>query len=158
MKYRRLYYLANTLDDTEKISKDLERAGVGYEQQHILSKHEGRLVRHHLHTAGPLEKFDIIHYGERGAIIGFLTGLLFVLLLEIFKPFSLNPDFWVHVGIWVLFTCFGAWAGGLVGTHRRNYRIAPLRSEIEAGKYIVLVDVHGHQIEAIKTFMENYHK
>ncbi|MDX1695045.1 MAG: hypothetical protein R3208_14865, partial [Ketobacteraceae bacterium] len=149
-KYRRLYYLADTREETEKLSKDLEDLGAGYDQQHIFSNHEGELVKHNLHTASPIERYDIIHYGERGAIIGFVGGLVFVLLLELINPMGLNPGIWAALGILVLFTFFGSWAGGLVGTHRRNYRIARFLPDIKAGKYLMLVDVHGEQIKEVK--------
>ena len=154
MKYRRLYYLADTLDETRKISKDLEKAGAGYDQQHILGNHEGKLVKHHLHTASPLEKYDIVHYGERGALMGLLGGLVFILMLELVNPMGLDPNIWAHLAIWLLITFFGGWAGGLVGTHRGNYRISPFRSDIRAGKYLILVDAHGEQLDAVKKLMK----
>ena len=154
MKYRRLYYLADTLDETERISKDLEKAGAGYDQQHILSNHEGKLVKHHLHTASPLEKYDIVHYGERGVIIGLIGGLLFIITLELTTPMGMDPGIWAHLGIWLLITFFGGWAGGLVGTHRGNYRISRFRPDIRAGKYLILADAHGEELDAIKKLMK----
>lgn len=157
MKLRRLYYLTDTLESTVAIARDLERLGIGYNQIHVLGKNEGSLVRHHVHSASPLEKYDSIHLGEQGAIVGFLIGLVFIGIVKAVKPFGMDISFWILVPLWILFTLHGAWAGGLIGTHMRYYRISRFRDDVEAGRYLVLVDVTEAQEAEVKRIMSRDH-
>lgn len=157
MKRRRLYYLTPTLDSTVAISRALERKGVGYEQMHVLSKNEDGLARHKVHTASPLETYDIIHMGEQGALIGFLAGFVFVVVLKLFNPFDIEISYWILAAIWAFITLHGAWSGGIGGTQARNYKIKPYLSDIENGNYLILVDVTEDQRTAVRQMMKAEH-
>lgn len=158
MKYRRLYYLIDTLDNTVAIARDLEKKGIGYNQMHVLGKNEEGFVRHHLHSATPFQEYDIIKMGERGVILGTLVGLIFIIALDLIEPFGVELSFWILLAIWGLFILHGAWAGGLVGTHVHNYRITQFKDDIEQGKYLLLIDVDEPQEGKVQDFMKGQHQ
>lgn len=158
MKYRRLYYLIDTLDNTVAIARDLEKKGIGYSQMHVLGKNEEGIVRHHLHSATPLQEYEIIKMGERGVILGFLIGLIFIVALDLIEPFGIELSLWVLLAIWCLFTLHGAWAGGLVGTHAHNYRVTHFKDDIEQGKFLLLIDVDAIQEGRVQEFMKGQHE
>lgn len=157
MKLRRLYYLTETLDSAIDIARDLDKAQVGYNQIHVLGHNEGELVRHQVHAGSPLETYDSIHLGEQGAIVGFIIGLIFIIIVKAVEPFGMDISFWILIPLWIIFTLHGAWSGGLIGTHRRYYRIARFRPDLERGCYLVLIDVWPRQEEEIKNIMSRYH-
>lgn len=157
MKLRRLYYLTDTLDSTIAIARDLEKLRIGYNQIHVLGHNEGELVRHNVHCGSPLENYDSIRLGEQGAIVGFLIGLVFIIIVKAVQPFGMDISFWILIPLWIIFTLHGAWSGGLIGTHRRYYRIARFRDDLEQGRYLVLIDVTRDQEAEVKEVMRRYH-
>lgn len=158
MNLHRLYYVADSLENTVSIARNLEKRGIGYDQMHVLSKNEAGLLRHHIHTATPLEDHEIIKMGERGGILGSIAGLIFIIGLSIVDPFEMEISFWVLFLIWVLFSMHGAWAGGLVGTHARNYRISRFEKDIENGKYLMMIDVGDAQERLVHSVIDIDHR
>lgn len=157
MKRRRLYYIAPTLDSTVGIARDLEREGIGYNQMHVLSKNTDGLVRHRVHTASPLETYDMVHKGGQGALIGFVVGFFFVVLLKLLNPFQVEISYWILAAIWALITAHGAWSGGIAGTQARHYKVEPYMAEIESGKYLMLIDVIPDQDGIVRQVIKQRH-
>lgn len=157
MKRRRLYYIAPALSSTVAIAQDLENMGVGYDQVHVLGKNEDGLARHHVHTASPLETYDMIHMGEQGALIGFILGFIFVIGLKLLNPFDVDINNWILIAVWALITLHGAWSGGIAGTQTRNYKIKSYLPEIEKGKYLLLIDVNEDQHPVVRKLMKSQH-
>ena len=62
-----MYYLAPTLDDTQRISDDLHEAGVNDWFLHVVSKDEAGLRREKLHSSNYLETLDVVRDGFIGA-------------------------------------------------------------------------------------------
>jgi hypothetical protein len=143
---KRLYYLVDNLNTVEEVATALHREGISDWNFHVLSKDAAGLHTHHLHSATPLHQRDVIRTGERGALLGFGTGLLLaifsVLLVEL-PPLQSLIVVAITIG---LPTLFGAWAGGLVGLSLENYKIARFHSDIEAGRSLLMIDVdHKHE-------------
>jgi len=147
---RRFYYLTDNLNATVEMARAFEARGIPHGQIHVLAKNETGLVRHNIKTGTPLDVYDIVHLGWEGAIIGTLIGFLAAIGLWLWNPFGYHLEFWMVLPLWVLFTLHGAWAGGLIGTHARNYRIKPFLKAIESGKFLTLVDVDENQAKALK--------
>ncbi len=138
---RRLYYLADNLDTIDDVSVSLHREGINDWHFHVLSKDEAGLYKHHLHSATPLQRRDIIRGGERGALTGFFVGLLVaVVSLRMLELAPMHSVVVSAIAI-ALPTLFGAWAGGLVGLSLDNYKIARFRRDIEAGRALLMIDV-----------------
>ena len=49
--------------------------------------------------------------------------------------------------------CFGAWEGGMIGLSRENYKIERFHDDIEAGHYLIMVDVSRQQRPLVKELM-----
>ena len=72
---RRLYYIADDLPTTRAISETLHDEGITDWNFHVVAKDEDGLYRHHIHSATPIQQLDIVHTGERFALIGAAVGL-----------------------------------------------------------------------------------
>jgi len=154
---KRMYYLTGNLDSTERISNDMHRAGITDWHFHVFSKDEAGLYRRHIHAANLIQKHDIIRSGERGALIGFVVALFATGYVIATEPFGPNASGLVYVAIFGFITLFGAWVGGLSGLATENHAIAQYRDEIDAGKYLILIDVRRDQEESVRALMAEKH-
>lgn len=143
MKRERHYYLVENLNTVDDVVQELEIMGIGYGRYHVWSKDERGLKKMHLHATSPIESSDLIHLGERGAILGMTLGLMLALALVILQPFgSLEIGWFGFFVVTILISCFGAWVGGLTGLGSENYRLKRFHNAIEKGQYLLLVDLH----------------
>ena len=138
---RRLYYIADDLPTTRAISDTLHEEGVTDWNFHVVAKDETGLYQHHIHSATPIHQLDIIHTGERRAMFGAGIGLVVGLIVYVFDalPFATTELTVFLFGL--VGGLFGAWQGGVIGRSRENYKLEPYHDEIEAGRYLILVDV-----------------
>lgn len=144
---RRLYYIACDVETTKAISDCLHDHGIGDWHFHVLGKDEAGLYLHQIHSALPYHQVDVIHTGERWAIIGAVGGFLLGLVVYWLDVLPWSVD-WMSVLLTTLIGAFlGAWEGGVIGLTRENYKIAPFHDEIEQGRYLIMVDVHS-EVEA----------
>lgn len=150
------YYLSPTLESTEAISHDLHDSGVSDWFIHIISKDEAGLNRKQLHSSNYLETLDVIRDGLIGGVLGFLLGLVCAALLAAFEPFGSNHVF-AYLGVVVLLTGFGAWQGGLIGISEENKKLQHFHSDIEAGKYLILVYAHKKAESKVADVMQRLH-
>lgn len=154
---QRLYYLTGNLDSTEQISIDLHAAGISDWNFHVWSKDEAGLYKRHIHSANFIQKLDVVRYTERGAIVGFLGALAVTGYVIVTDPFGPNVGGLVYVAIFGFVTLFGAWVGGLTGLATENQKVAAYHDDIEAGKYLILIDVRKTEEEKVRKLMATRH-
>jgi hypothetical protein len=150
---RRLYYVAEDLETTQQISDALHQAGITDWNFHVLAKDEGGLYRHHIHSATPIHQLDIIHTGGRWSIVGACVCLLAGLTVHLGGLLPWTTSLFDVALFTILGGLFGAWQGGMVGLSRENYKIAPFHDDIEAGRYLVMVDVKTDNKARVREIM-----
>jgi hypothetical protein len=154
---QRLYYLTASLDSAEQISIDLHSQGISDWHFHVLSKDEAGLYKRHIHSANLIQKLDVVRYTERGAMIGFVGALAVTAYVLAIDPFGPDISGLVYVAIFGFITLFGAWVGGLTGLAKENQKVASYHDDIEAGKYLLLIDVRKHEEEKVRSLMAARH-
>jgi hypothetical protein len=154
---KRMYYLTGNIDSTEQISNDIHAAGITDWHFHVVSRDEAGLYRRHIHGANLFHKHDIIRYGERGAMVGFCVALLATGYVMATEPFGAGTSGLAYVVIAGVITLFGAWVGGLMGLATENRAIARFHDDIDAGRYLILIDVRRDQEEKIGELMAAKH-
>lgn len=150
---RRLYYLAENVDTTKRVSDALQAEGIGNWNFHVLAKDESGLYTHHIHSATTYQQLDFVHMGERCALIGAAAGLAFAVICYVFQPLPIVVDGVAIAVMAVVGGLFGAWQGGMIGMTRENYQIAPFHDEIEAGRYLIMVDVRPENRALVREIM-----
>jgi hypothetical protein len=154
---KRMYYLTGNLDSTEQISTDIHRAGITDWHFHVISRDEAGLYRRHIHGANLLLKHDIIRMGERGAMIGFAVALLVLIYVLTTDRFGPDTSGLLYVAIFGFITLFGAWVGGLIGLATENQSVARFHDDIDAGKFLILIDIRPDQEAVVRQLMAHRH-
>lgn len=153
---KRLYYLCNSIDRTERISDDLHSLGVSDWNFHVMSRDKKGLTKHHLHSTNTLiHERDIIRIGERGLLIGVCAGIF-----AIFSFFFVMPDapFRLASSALLLFICLafglsGGLLGALIGLAMENAKIKRFHNDLDAGNCLLMIDVRKHDAERVETMM-----
>jgi hypothetical protein len=150
---RRLYYLADDVDTTKRVSDALHAEGIGDWNFHVLAKDEAGLYTHHLHAATTYQQLDVVHMGERYALMGAAAGLAVAMICYALQPLPFDVGGVAIAVITVIGGLIGAWQGGMIGMTRENYQIAPFHDEIEAGRYLIMVDVKAENRALVREIM-----
>ena len=150
---KRLYYLTRRIDSVAKISDDLHEAGITDWNFHVLSKSDGRLQRRQIHSANIIQKSDVIHGAERGAMLGFIVGVVTLLILI---AMNVNNGF-VYLFSLAFCTLFGTWLGGFIGFQKENYKTVRFHDAIEQGQHLIMVDIAGPQERHVRRIMRTQH-
>lgn len=153
---KRLYYLTKNINIAEVVSDRLHEEGVTDWHFHVLGKDKANVVRHHLHGATPLQELDIIRSGERGVMMGFFVGLLAMAIVSVFTSLGQYMTLLSQAATVIGFSLFGAWLGGLVGVSTENYKIRRFHDDIEAGYFLLMVDVTQDQRRAVLDVMDEF--
>lgn len=155
---RTLYYLMDKLDTAREVAATLRQLNIDDNGYYIVSKDHDGLRRYNLHDASILDETDLIHSGERGALIGGLCGLLFALWIALMQPLGLSMSLAAFLFVSVLVGCFGAWVGGMVGLSHENYKLTPFHEAIARGKYLLVVNVRETaRARTVKEVMHRRH-
>ncbi|WP_281645938.1 hypothetical protein [Parendozoicomonas sp. Alg238-R29] len=154
---KRLYYLTHSVDEADCLVSDLRRAGVGEWHIHGLSTDDAGLYHHHIHPAHFFQRYDLIHLGERGAIIGLCISLVWSYVVHVLQLIPNSFGIAEVVFTTLVFTLFGAWSGGLMGISRLNYHIARFQKDIDSGACLVLVDLPRRKVSQIRRKIQFRH-
>ncbi|OUS26898.1 hypothetical protein A9Q99_16925 [Gammaproteobacteria bacterium 45_16_T64] len=148
---RRIYYLLDDIDEADLISDTLHDNGIADWQFHVLAKDEEGLYRHHLHRANILQKRDVVHSGERGALIGGGVGLYLSMFI---LPWSISSTT-LLLSVLVALTTVGIVIGGLLGNSHENYKISRFHDDLEEGKLLIMLDVKKDQHALVLSHMKH---
>ncbi len=147
---KRLYYLTKNINIAQRVSDRLHEEGITDWNFHVLGKDKADVIRHQLHSTTPLQELDIIRSGERGVLAGFTFGVVATMVIAMFTSIGEYMGLLAQLATIVLFSLFGAWLGGLVGVSSENYKIRRFHDDIEAGYFLLMIDVQPHQISEVR--------
>ncbi len=153
---KRLFYVVDDIETTQAISDVLHDEGIIDWNFHVLARDEAGLVNHRIHAANLYQQLDLLHTGSRFGVVGAAVGLLLGLLgywLAQTGALGFSFDVAAVILITLVGGMFGSWQGGMVGMSRENYKVARFHDDIEAGRYLVMVDVHSKNKTQIREVM-----
>lgn len=150
---KRLYYLTDSLESADLISRDLHEAGIRDDDFHVLCCDEQALRQHHLHSANIFQRTDIIRFVERGLIVGGMMSLCFALPMAYMESFTFNA--WLGISAFCILVsiCCGM-IGGLA---QENYKVQPFHDAIEQGELLIMVDTPAEQEGFVRRTMSSQH-
>jgi hypothetical protein len=152
---RRLYYLLPDCISARKIMDDLLLARI--EERHIHFIGCPGTPMDGLHEANFMQKTDIVHGLQQGALIGAALGVgvgLFLIYFVIPDPNWQVATVFLSAGLGAL---FGAWAASLTGAAIPNSRHKQFEPEIAQGKILLMVDVPEHKVPEVHELVGRTH-
>lgn len=153
---RRLYYLTDNAHCVQAVADDLPNWGLSDWHFHVINNDENSRRKHQIHSESSLQQRDIVHAGERGALIGLASGVGAVLATVLFLPILESVGQLAYTAIIFLCTMFGAWSGGMFGMHDENHKIRRFHKDIESGKHLIMLDVRRKQVAKVKVAMQHH--
>lgn len=151
---QRLYFVIPTVESCRAIANELLLARIEEKHMHFLNKDDH--VPHDLPQANLLQKSDFVPAVERGLTIGGGTGLFAGLLAFSFQTAGLEVGGFAILSICLAGGGIGAWISGMIGVDVPNTQLKPFIPAINAGNYLLIVDVknqRAHEIEELITKM-----
>jgi len=145
---RRIYFLVPDIAVTKRIVDDLLAARIEERHIHVIAKRGTPLED--LPEASLLQRSDFIPAVEQGLAIGGTTGMLAGLIAIILPPASTVVAGGVLLATTLAGAGIGAWASALIGVSKGSRRIKEFEDAIEAGHFLVLVDVSADRVHEIE--------
>ncbi len=150
---KRLYFVAETLESTEKLVKSLVALSDLSWQYHVLSKDENGLIERRIRSANFLHKTDVIRQAEQGALIGLTLGVIGAGFYAAFNP-QLLP---LPLSSWLAYILVPmlvvGWIGGILGIRMQHYQLKRLNDELEYGGYVVMLDVPNERVQMVHQYL-----
>lgn len=143
---KRYYYLLEDIDSSSKFQQALIEDGIPKQHIQVYGLSDQITQKHGFNGILSVFKTDVVHYLMRGLLIGMvLSALVIGLLLFLQVPYAVT---FALIGS-VLVTGFITWEAGLIGLHKVNYKLNPLRHLIDNNHHIVLVDISDQQTSVL---------
>jgi hypothetical protein len=152
---RRLYFLLPDIESARQMRDEMLLARIEIGHLHFLGR-RGALPED-LPEATVLQKTDIVHGAQLGAVIGGVAGTLGGFLVVLFPPEGVSLQLVTVLVAALLGTVFGAWVSSLVGSSVPNSKHKAFHSEIERGKVLMMVDVPMRRVQEITELVARRH-
>lgn len=140
---KRLYYITESIDYAEDISKHLTESGIDKHHIHVLSKNEAGVVTHHLNGPNLFERVDFIRGAVQGLVVGLMMGIGALFFGRYLFEFGFSGL--AQVAMLCLMMLFGSWVGGLVGFTQENRHLRRFHEQIEKGRHLMMIDVKSSE-------------
>jgi len=152
---RRLYFLLPDVASTRQVVDDLLVARVEARRLHVLARRDMDLQD--LPEASVLQKTDVVHGAQIGALLGAAAGGLGGVLLVAFPPSGFSMQLvTVLIGA-LLGALFGVWAASLAGASVPNSKLRQFQPWIDQGRLLLMVDVPLHHCDRISELVTRRH-
>lgn len=150
---KRLFFISSSLDDIDNAEHQLMDAGIKGDRFHLLSSNESAAIARDLHAISSLAKTDLVHWLERGALIG-LAAVLVVLLSGYFSGLYQSFTWAPFIFLSIVIFGFSCWEAGFVGIQQKNYKYARFDRELSKGNHVFMVDIEGGEKNYVKNVCE----
>jgi hypothetical protein len=154
---RRLYFLVPTVESASHIVDELLLARVDERHIHIAAKDHHALEEANLPEANLLQESDFIPALERGLAVGGATGLLAGIVAVSFPPAGLLLGGGAILGMSLAGAGVGAWISSMIGADAPNSQLKEFVGAIEAGQFLMMIDVPKARVEAIVDLVKKHH-
>jgi hypothetical protein len=154
---RRLYFLVPSVESASQIVNELLLARIEARHIHILGRDHHALEEADLPEASLLQESDFVPALERGLAVGGATGLLAGLAAVTFPPAGLVLGGGAILGISLAGAGVGAWLSSMIGISAPNSRLTAFQGAVDAGQFLMMVDVPKSRVEEILELVHRHH-
>jgi hypothetical protein len=150
---RRLYFLLPDHDTAKKVVDELLLARIDEHHIHVLAG-EG-MDMGDLPEANLFQKSDFAHAVEQGLTLGGATGALAGVAALAIPGMILGGG--AILGIALAGAGMGAWISGMIGLDVPNTRLKEFEKAIQAGQFLMMVDVPRERVDDISEMVKKHH-
>ncbi|GEK48674.1 hypothetical protein HPA02_29570 [Bisbaumannia pacifica] len=154
---QRLYFLTPDLDTTVNIAHELSDLALTEDEVHVLGKEWEPLRERGVHNATLRQTSDVVNAGVRGLKYGVVLGALLGWAVHLGlgdQGFGLG---WTVLVMTVFGALFGIWTSTMIGVSVHDVKIDKFETELEAGAYLMLVDVPEDREREIYSAIHRHH-
>ena len=144
---RRYFFIANNLEDIEKVEKSMKLQGFADNQYHVLSNDDSAAEKRRLHDVSSIFKQDLVHSAEIGGVVGLAIAILILLLTFTFSWASGGFGWAPFIALALLAFCFCVWEGAFLGIQIPNSQFKRFSKELKQGKHVFFVDLDDEQMK-----------
>ena len=152
---RRLYFLLPDNESARRMRDEMLLARIEIRRIHFLGRRDA--LPDDLPEASVLQKTDLVHGAQLGAVIGGVAGTLGGFLVVRFPPEGASLQLVTVLVAALLGTLFGAWVSSLVGSAVPNSKLKAFHAEIDRGKVLMMVDVPMRRVQEITELIARRH-
>ncbi len=152
---RRLYFLLPTLQSAKTVVDELLLARVDSRHIHVMAREGTSLAD--LPEATLFQKTDLAPSLARGITFGGLSGLAACTVAVLLYPSLAELGGGALMGVVVLSAVLGAWIASMIGINVRSSRLQQFESAIDAGQFLLMVDVSAHRVDEIHDAVQKHH-
>ncbi|MEM1143339.1 MAG: NAD/FAD-utilizing enzyme [Pseudomonadota bacterium] len=154
---RRYYYLDDELDDLERISQELQSAGIPEEQIYVLTQSDDEVDRRNFNYVWSILKKDTVRSAVIGSLIGF--ALAWAVLVAAWVSGLPTTYTWVpFIFLAVVVLGFCTWEGGLWGIQQPHHEFKRFQGELAKGRHLLLVEAENQDSQALRMVTASHPK
>lgn len=143
---RFLYYAMAQQETADAVIETLKRMGIRREACRVIRNNSQRISE------------QTRQEGQRGALVGAMCGLLFVLWIMVMKPMGLVLGLTVFLGFSLGAALCGAWIGRMLGMSSDNDGRVPLQDLVSEQWYRVIIGVaEGEAAKEVRRVLQYSH-
>lgn len=152
---RRLYFVLPDVKSAQAIHNELLLSKIEERHIHVLARSDVDLAD--LPEASLLQRSDLVHGAQLGAIIGAFAGVLLGSLAVMMGYIVSGLEVWSVGSVTVGGALIGLFASTMVAVNIPNSRLKAFYGQIEQGRLLMMVDVPVAQVEAISAMVKGHH-
>lgn len=153
---KRLFFITSSLNTVEKAEQELMEIGVNEDAMHLLSEDLAEAEVRNLHPVRSMNRTDILHWLERGLVVGGLIAV-FILSLAYFSGLADQYSWMPFVFVALFLMAFATWEAGLIGMQEKNYKFEAFEENIRNGEHVLFVDCDEPQSSKVKDVCLNHY-
>lgn len=152
---RRLYFVLPDVKSASEIHNDMLLSKIEERHMHVIARDDIDLAD--LPEASLLQKSDLVHGAQLGAIIGAFSGVLLGSLAVMLGYIVTGLEVWSVGSITIGGALIGLFASTMVAVNIPNSRLKSFVHEINKGRLLLMVDVPVEQVETVSEMVKNRH-
>ena len=152
---KRFYYTGDSLDELERVQRDLEACGIPRSQIYLLSNDDVGLDNHDVNRVASFLKTDVIHSGEIGALLGLAIAAA-ILLVTHLSGIAAQVGWVPFVFLAIVSFGFTTWEAGFIGIQRPNTHFIRFQEALTQGRHVLFVETRVQDKKKLKMVLNGY--
>ena len=152
---KRFYYTGDSLDELERVQRDLESCGIPRSQIYLLSNDDVGLDNHDVNRVASFLKTDVIRLGEIGALLGLAIAAA-ILLVTHLSGIAAQVGWVPFVFLAIVSFGFTTWEAGFIGIQRPNTHFIRFQEALAQGRHVLFVETRVQDKKKLKMVFKSH--